>query len=138
MSLICIACGNREFFESDVETVMELESSKQDILVQAARVEDWNYAEDSIRDQVKENVLCTLKMNADEFHEDYFSGDLHNSYLQCSVCHSASVCRPFSNWQAPQAAMDLNSEMIDNRKSLTQLRKKRRLNENILPVLWQP
>ena len=138
MSIICLACGNREFFESDVETVMELESSAQDVLVEAARVEDWNYAEDSIRDQVRENVLCTLQMNANELHEDYFSGDLHNSYLQCSVCHSAQVCRPFSDWHPPHPRIDLDTEMTKNRKSFIQLRKERKRNENILPVLWQP
>ena len=138
MSLICIACGNKEFFESDVETVMELETSKQNLLVQSAVMEDWKYGEESIRDQVNDNVLSTLKMHADELREDFYSGDLNNNYLQCAVCHSTSVCRPLSDWQPPKATIDLDDEMKKNRKSLIQLRKERKLNENILPVLWKP
>ena len=94
MSLICIACGNREFFESDIETVMELATSQQSLLVQQAAMEEWKYAEESIRDQVNDNVLSTLRMHADELREDYYSGDLNNNYLQCAVCHSTSYAGP--------------------------------------------
>ena len=137
MSLICIACGNREFFESDVETVMELEMSGQGVLVQPAVMEDWRYAEESIRAQVNDNVLSTLRMHADELNEDYFSGTLNNNYLQCAVCHSTSVCRPLSDWQPPQPAIGLDQEITNNRKALIQLRKARKGDENNLPVLWQ-
>ena len=138
MSLICIACGNRDFFETDVETAMELISSEQNLIVQPAAMEDWHYAEESIRDQVNDNVISTLRMHADELREDYHSGDLYNSYLQCAVCHSAKVCRPLSDWHPRKPAISLDEEITNNRTALTELRKARKRDENILPVLWQP
>ena len=138
MSLICIACSNREFFESDVETVMELALSEQNLLVQPAVMEDWKYAEESIRDQLNEDVLSTLKMHADELRKDYPNDDFINPYLKCAVCFSGSVCRPLSDWQPRQPVIDLDDEIFNNRHNLTELRKVRKTNENILPVLWKP
>jgi len=134
MSLICIACGNREFFDCGVETVMELALSSQGLLIQPASMDDWKYAEDSIRDQVSDNVFSTLKMDAGELTR----GDCFNPYLRCAVCYSESVCRPFSDWHPRRPTSDLDKEMLDNRQALTQLRKARKSNENNLPVLWQP
>ncbi|NOG47904.1 MAG: hypothetical protein HND50_21875 [Calditrichaeota bacterium] len=133
MSIICIDCGNRQFFDCEVETVMEIEMSGEGLLLQPAKFEDWNYAEENVRDQVKEAVLSTEKMSADELSmEDY------NPYLRCAVCFSGSVCRPFSDWYPKKATVGLDEEMISNRNLLKQLRGEKQKYENKLPVLWQP
>ncbi|KAA3618239.1 MAG: hypothetical protein D8M58_21885 [Calditrichaeota bacterium] len=112
---------------------MEIEMSGEGLLLQPAKFEDWNYAEENVRDQVKEAVLSTEKMSADELSmEDY------NPYLRCAVCFSGSVCRPFSDWYPKKATVGLDEEMISNRNLLKQLRGEKQKYENKLPVLWQP
>ncbi|KAA3613625.1 MAG: hypothetical protein D8M58_17235 [Calditrichaeota bacterium] len=112
---------------------MQIEISGEGLLLQPAKFEGWNYAEENVRDQVKEAVLSTEKMSADELSmEDY------NPYLRCAVCCSGSVCRPFSDWYPRKASITLDEEMLKNRESLLQLRGERKSHENKLPVLWQP
>jgi sarcosine oxidase delta subunit len=133
MSIICAACGNQEFFDCEVETVMEIQVSTDGLQVEVAKFEDWHYAEENVRGQVKEAVLSTEKMNADELSlEDY------NPYLRCAVCFSGSVCRSFSDWYPRKASIGLDEEMLKNKESLLQLRGERKSYENKLPVLWQP
>jgi hypothetical protein len=133
MSIICIDCGNKQFFDSEVETVMEIELSGQGLLLQTAKFDDWNYAEENVRSQVKESVLSTEKMHADELSpEDY------NPYLRCAVYFSGCVCRQFSDWYPRKTTIGLDEEILNNRKSLLQLRGERKNHENILPVVWKP
>jgi hypothetical protein len=132
-SIICVACGNTKFFDCEVETVLEIAVAKEGLLLQPAVFDDWHYAEENIRNQVREAVLSTDKMNADELTIEDF-----NPYLSCSVCTSGSVCRPFSDWYPKQAMIGLDEEMLNNRNDLLQLRNARKNNENKLPVLWQP
>ena len=133
MSIICVACGNKEFFDCEVETVLELSISSENLIIETAKFEDWHYAEENVRSQVREAVLSTDKMNADELTFEDF-----NPYLSCSVCSSGSVCRPFSDWYPKKAVMGLDEEILINRNLLKQLRGEKRRHENKLPVLWQP
>lgn len=138
MQIICTICGNPTFFDCELETVLQVEINDQGILIGPAEAEGWHYAEESIRQQVQENVTATLRMHADELQIDYYSGSLYNPYLECSICYQSKVCRGMSDWQPPGNDLSLDEEMIKNRKDLNRLRKERRQRENRLPVLWQP
>ena len=138
MTIICINCGNFRFFESEIEHTLELLPNGPDLLVQPAETEDWQYAEESVRAQISENVNSTLKMSAEELHYDPVSGNYFNPYLSCSVCHSPQVSRKLSEYLPKLPAPDLDSELLQNINNLKQLKAQRKAHEHQLPVLWQP
>ena len=138
MTIICIHCGNIKFFETEAEHTLELIPNGRDLLIQAAEAEDWHYAEDSIRDQIRESVESTKRMHADELHYDIVANSYFNPYLSCAVCHSPVTTRLFSEFQPKLPAGDLESEMVRHVQNLKQLKTQRKAHEHNLPVLWQP
>ena len=135
--MICITCGNENYFETDVETMREVAASNQYFIIDEAVFEDFNQGEDMLRSGLTDNVYATLKMHADELTHEYGSGRYVNPYLSCAVCHSREVIFPSSTWTPKRNYLPLKEEILSHHKEYNSLRKEQQ-NANKLPVLWQP
>ncbi len=135
--MICISCGNENYFETDVETMQTIVTDSQSFIIDEAVFEDFNHGEEMLRSGLMDNVYATLKMHADELSRDYNSQRYFNPYLSCAVCHRREVIFPSSTWTPKRNYLPLKEEILSHHKEYNSLRKEQQ-NANKLPVLWQP
>ncbi len=135
--MICLTCGNQVYFECDVETMQEVVTNDQGIIIEEAFFSDYNQGEDMIRTEVYDNFHATMKLHADSLSLDYYSQRYFNPYLSCAVCHSREVIFPSSTWTPKRNYLPLKEEILSHHKEYNSLRKEQQ-NANKLPVLWQP
>ncbi len=134
--LICVSCGNKRFFESDIDTVKEISVNGEGVVVDNAVFDDWDYTDDTLRRNLSEMIEYVIMKDSSMLSYDHETGYYYNSEIFCSVCGSPRVCPPFTEWH-PRNDKTLDQEIISNRKEYNRLRKERKRNENNLPVLWQ-
>ncbi|MEE9167914.1 MAG: hypothetical protein V3U24_10710 [Candidatus Neomarinimicrobiota bacterium] len=137
MKLICIACGNYTYFEAEVEGLRAVIPAAQGVVVEDAVIDDDNWSDGSLRDNLQDVVDWFLKQNDQALHFDADTGHYYNSYVRCARCGSPRVCPPYSKWTPPRSLKSLEEELLDNREELNALRKERH-HANHLPVLWKP
>ena len=134
--MICVSCGNETYFETDVETMQEVKTDPQGIIIEEAFFAEYNQGEDMIRTGVHENFHATLKLHADSLSLDYYSQRYFNPYLSCAVCHSREVIFQSSTWTPKRKLLPLNEEILSHSFEYHSLRKEQN-NANKLPVLWK-
>jgi len=135
MKLLCMACGNSLYFETEISTVKEISSAAGQVLIANARCPDFDYTESSLRDNLKDIVDYVLKQDDSARAFDRETGRYYNKFIRCARCGSPQVTRPC---RPPPRRISLDQELEENRKEFKALRKERRDNENTLPQLWQP
>ena len=135
--MICISCGNENYFETDVETMQALATDSQSFIIDEAVFEDFNHGEDMMRTGLTDNVHATFKMHADDLTREYGTGRLINPYLSCAICHGREVIFPSSVWTKVNKSQPLHEEILSNHHEYRTMRKEQQ-NANKLPVLWQP
>ena len=135
--MICISCGNENYFETDVETMCEVAAGEEGLIIAEAVYEDFNHGEEMLRGGVTDNVHATHKMHANDLTREYGTGRLVNPYLYCAVCHGREVTFSSSIWIMPKKYMPLHDEILSNHREYKSL-KKEQSHANKLPVLWKP
>ena len=135
--MICISCGNENYFETDVETMREVAADDQGLIIAEAVYEDFNHGEEMLRGGVTDNVHATLKMHAEDLTREYGTGKFVNPFLNCAVCHGREVIFPTSSWTKPIKYQPLHDEILANHREYKSL-KEEQLHANKLPVLWKP
>ncbi len=135
MDLICINCGNREYFETDVETVKEINPHGSSALVQNAVFDSWDHTEASLRANLDDTIRYILYNSADILSFNHETGYYYNPYMYCSRCGSARVTIRMVKW-SPKQIKPLDEEILANRKEYKLLRKERN-RVNLLPVLYE-
>ena len=133
---ICINCGNRAYFETDVEVLKITDPTPAGLIIEDAEIDDANYSDEMLRsnlidilDYVQQQSIQTLQFNIEA--NRYF-----NTYISCARCKSMQVTPPFSNWQPAQLWPSLDEELNQNLTEYLKLRKEQN-NGNHLPVLWK-
>jgi hypothetical protein len=135
--MICISCGNENYFETEVETMREVAAGAEGLVIKEAVYEDFNHGEEMLRGGVTDNVHATLKMHAEDLIHEYGSGRPINPYLYCAICHGREVIFPASAWTKPKTYQPLGEEILSNHREYKSL-KEEQLHANKLPVLWKP
>lgn len=135
MKLLCLACGNYLYFETEITTVKEISSAAGQIVIANARFPDFDYTETSLRDNLKDIVDYVLKQEDSALAFDRETESYYNKFISCARCGSPHVTRPC---QPPPRRISLDQELDENRKEFKALRKERRDDENTLPQVWQP
>jgi len=134
MKLLCLICGNYMYFETDITTVKEITTTGGLISVDNALFPDFDYTEDTIRDNLEDIVDYVLKQDDSSLVFDPETETYYNKHITCARCGSVKVTRPFI---PKPRIIPLDQELEENRKEFNALRKERN-DENILPQLWQP
>jgi len=134
MKLLCLICGNYMYFETDITTVKEITTTGGLISVDNALFPDFDYTEDTIRDNLEDIVDYVLKQDDSSLVFDPETESYYNRHISCARCGSNKVTRPF---RPKPRIIPLDQELEENRKEFNALRKERN-DENILPQLWQP
>ena len=134
MKLLCLICGNYMYFETDITTVKEITTTGGLISVDNALFPDFDYTEDTIRENLKDIVDYVLKQDDSSLAFDPETETYYNKHITCARCGSVKVTRPFI---PKPRIIPLDQELEENRKEFNALRKERN-DENILPQLWQP
>ena len=134
MKLLCLVCGNYIYFETDITTVKEITTTGGLISVDNALFPDFDYTEDTIRDNLEDIVDYVLKQDDSSLVFDPETETYYNKHITCARCGSVKVTRPFI---PKPRIIPLDQELEENRKEFNALRKERN-DENILPQLWQP
>jgi len=134
MKLLCLVCGNYIYFETDITTVKEIATNDGHIVIDNALFPDFDYTEDTIRENLKDIVDYVLKQDDSSLAFDPETETYYNKHITCARCGSVKVTRPFI---PKPRIIPLDQELEENRKEFNALRKERN-DENILPQLWQP
>ncbi|MHA1170281.1 MAG: hypothetical protein ACTSRU_20840 [Candidatus Hodarchaeales archaeon] len=137
MKLICLSCGNRRYFEAEVETFKEISVNSDSVVVENAVFDDWDQTEITIRTNLEDTINFVLKQGSSILKFDSNTGYYYNTYIFCALCNSARVTPPYSDWTPPNNKT-LDEELFKNRKEYHQIRKEKISHENNLPVLWEP
>ena len=135
--MICITCGNDNYFESEVETMRAINTDSEGFIIDEVLFEDFNHGEDMLRSGLTDNVCATLKMHADDLNKDYYSQRYFNPYLSCGVCHGKEVIFSSSVWTMPRKNLPLHEEILANHREYKSLIEEQ-LHANKMPVLWKP
>ena len=138
MSFICIACGNTEYWETEVQTSKVIIPTVGTLLIDNMLMDGDDWSEQFLREQIADMANALLRAHSSEFDYDAQSGQYRNRYVSCAVCGSYQVTPPWCEWKPPSPFASLDEEIIFNRAAYKQLIKKRGQYENNLPVLWQP
>jgi len=134
MKLLCLICGNYMYFETDITTVKEITTTGGLISVDNALFPDFDYTEDTIRDNLEDIVDYVLKQDDSSLVFDPETESYYNRHISCARCGSNKVTRPFI---PKPRIIPLDRELEENREEFNALRKERN-DENHLPQLWQP
>ena len=135
MKLICVHCGNYAYFEVDIETVKEISTNAEGIIIENAFFADLDYTEETLRDNLNDIVEYVLKQNGSEMLYDPESETYYNRHIRCARCGSKKVTPPI---RKTHCQLPLEEEIQKYREEFNLLRKERCDNENHLPELWQP
>ena len=133
--LICVSCGNQEYFETEVETVKEITPNGSAFLVGNAVFDDWDHSESSLRANLDDMIGYVFNNGCDVLTFDPVTKSYYNQHIQCARCGGARVTPRLSKW-SPVMHKSLDDEILANRKDYQQLRKERN-RENKLPVLYR-
>ena len=134
MQFICHSCWGYKYFEVDVETLKELKTGKDGVIVQDSKFEDFNYSESMLRENLSDIVQYVLKQDAAALVFDHETGGYLNNYISCARCGSKRVTKPYSPWS--HRHQPLERELLENHKEFKELRKERD-HENRMPVMWK-
>ena len=135
MKLLCVHCGNYTYFETDITTIKEITTSGGHIIIDNALFPDFDYTEDTIRDNLKDIVDYVLKQDDSSLAFDPETESYFNRHISCARCGSPKVTKPF---RPKPRTISLDQELEENRKEFEALRKECTDHENHLPQLWQP
>ena len=135
MKLICIRCGNYTHFEIDVETIKELVSEHDNLLIDNVIFSDFDYTEETLRKNLQNHIKFIMEQSSSDLlfdpqSETYYSG-LH---IQCAKCGNKKINIPSKNYKQ----LTLEQELKQNREEFQDLRKVQKSYENKLPILWEP
>jgi hypothetical protein len=136
MKLICIACGNRLYFELEEETVKELCNKSNGLIIQNAIFDDWDQTDEMIRENLNNILDYIMNENSSFLSYDYETECYYNPMIFCAKCGSARVVPPYSSWSI-KSTTSVDQDILNNRQEYINLRKERKQHENLLPVLWQ-
>ena len=134
MRLLCLHCGNYIYFETDITTIKEITTNDGHIIIDNALFPDFDYTEDTIRDNLKDIVDYVLKQDDSSLAFDRETETYYNRYIFCARCGSPKVTKPF---QPKPRHISLEQELQENREEYNSLRKECQDNENFLPILWK-
>jgi len=135
MKLLCLVCGNYTYFETDITTVKEITAAGSLISIDNAMFPDFDYTEDTVRDNLKDIVDYVLKQDDSSLVFDPETESYYNRHISCARCGSPKVSKPF---RPKKRIFSLDQELEENHKEFEALRKERKDHENHLPILWQP
>ena len=137
MRLLCLECGNYTYFTSEVQMYRSVKPGPDGLLIDDVLLEDFNYSDCNIRDELRDNVDYLLKQGAEAMYYDYDSGQVENNLISCARCESKRITPPYSEWNPKRNPMSLEQELMENRNEYQNLRKEKEY-ANTLPVLWKP
>ena len=135
MRLLCLHCGNYIYFETDITTIKEITTNDGHIIIDNALFPDFDYTEDTIRENLKDIVDYVLKQDDSSLAFDPETETYYNKHITCARCGSPKVTKSF---RTKPCTISLDQELEENRKEFEALRKERTDHENPLPILWQP
>jgi len=135
MRLLCLHCGNYIYFETDITTIKEITTNDGHIIIDNALFPDFDYTEDTIRENLKDIVDYVLKQDDSSLAFDPETETYYNKHITCARCGSPKVTKSF---RTKPCTISLDQELEENRKEFEALRKERTDHENHLPILWQP
>ena len=136
MKLLCLKCGNYTYFETDITTIKEIATCNGHIVIDNAMFPDFDYTEDTLRDNLKDIVDYVLKQDDSSLVFDPETETYYNRHISCARCGSQKVTNPML--KPLPCNLSLEAELCKNREEFNCLRKERSDNENHLPILWQP
>ena len=134
MKLLCLVCGNYTYFETDITTVKEITTNDGHIVIDNALFPDFDYTEDTIRDNLKDIIDYVLKQDDSGLAFDPETETYYNRNIICARCGSPKVTNPIP--KPPPCNLSLEEELDKNREEFNCLRKERN-HENHLPILWE-
>ncbi len=137
MKLLCLACGNYTYFYSDVQIYRNVTPTIKGLMVDDVVIEDYNFSDSSVRDDLQDNVDYVLKQSVDLLQFNPDSGHYENTLITCARCNSKRVTPPYSKWKPKRNYQSLQKEIMDNKNEFKNLRKEQ-THANNLPVLWKP
>jgi len=134
MKLLCLRCGNYTYFITDITTVKEITTNGGLITIDNALFPDFDYTEDTIRENLKDIVDYVLKQDDSSLAFDPETETYYNKHITCARCGSEKVTKPF---RPKHRIVSLEQELAENREEYYSLRKERNDEDN-LPIVWQP
>ncbi len=135
MRLLCLCCGNRRYFDVDIESLKQLNSDTEGLIIENARFEDFDFTEDGLRDNLQNQVDYILNQTSSQMLFDSATESYYSAIeVLCAKCGSRRIAIPSKTFKK----LSLEQELEQNREEFQNIRKERKNHENNLPVLWQP
>lgn len=135
MKLLCLHCGNYTYFDTDVETVKEITTGPDGLIIDNAVFADLDYTEDTLRNNLNDIVGYALKQDGTDMIFDRETETYYNRFIRCAKCGSGKVTNPIP--KPVPCNLSLEEELDKNREEFNYLRKEHKHYENNLPELWQ-
>lgn len=125
MQMICVHCGNFKFFEIEVEGLKAIETSSEGLIVDDAIIDDWNYSDEQLRDNLDD--IINLSLRDDQYAIQYNSqhSRFEHADISCARCGSYQVCIPCRVWTPPTPYRSLDEELNEHHREYLSLRKER-------------
>ncbi len=138
MNLICLNCGNTEYWQAEIETSKAVFPTVGNLVIDDLEIDGDNWSEQILRENLLDIVKALLHGHSSELYQNFQTGHYQNRYIACAVCGSYEVTPPYCKWQPPPTFRSIDEEIKHNHETFKKLLKKRGEYENNLPVLWQP
>ncbi len=129
--MICLTCGNFTYFEIEVEGLKAIETSNAGVVVDDAIIDDWNYSDEVVRDNLHDILTYSLKNQEQAIQYNSQDGRYEHAYISCARCCSHQVCLPYSAWHPPTPNRSLAEELNEHRHEYLSLRKERAYENNM-------
>lgn len=81
MKLLCLECGNYTYFHSDVQVYRNVTPTIKGLVIDDVVIEDYNFSDSSVRDDLQDNVDYVLKQSVDLLQFNSDSGHYENSLI---------------------------------------------------------
>ena len=134
MKLLCLRCGNSTYFETAVETVLEVTVAEEGFLVDQALYADLDYTAETLRANLNDLLEYTGRQAEPDLLFDAETETYYSRYFSCARCGQDRVAPPL---KPPPVELSLADELNQHREEYLRLRKERQKYANHLSRLWQ-
>jgi len=135
MKLICMNCGNTEFFQVEVQTILAVKSADSFLQTENACWDEWDQTDDLIRENLSAILETVLSGKSDSLEYDRKVHRFLQQYICCGICGSFEVTAPFLDWSPLPQKLPLEREIILQKDKYLKYMEEKKAYENNMPFL---
>jgi hypothetical protein len=122
MNLLCLRCGNATYFETEVETVVEVTVIEGGIKIENALYPDLDYTAETLGDNLNDLLEYTDRQAESDMLFDADTDTYYSRYFKCARCGHNKVAPPL---KPKRPELPLADELAQHHEEYSHLRKER-------------